>query len=301
MVETPLFDRASVVRNRLRSRAPNFLFNEVAARLSDRLLDIQRTFPAALDFSGRPGLSDALTDSGARAARGIETLFAVTDAPRYAGHGVSVIADSEVLPVAEGRIDLAMSVMSLHWANDLPGTLVQVRRALRPDGLLLAAFLGGDTLTELRTCLSAAEIEISGGLSPRIIPLADLRDAGGLLQRAGFALPVADQDRINVTYASPMALMHDLRAMGETNALSQRRKDFSSRAVFARATELYLQRYAKEGRIPATFDVLYLTGWAPDASQPKPRRPGSATASLAEALESEEQSAGEKARPKTGK
>jgi len=301
MVETPLFDRASVVRNRLRSRAPNFLFNEVAARLSDRLLDIQRTFPAALDFSGRPGLSDALTDSGARAARGIETLFAVADGPRYTGHGVSVIADSEVLPVAEGRIDLAMSVMSLHWANDLLGTLVQVRRALRPDGLLLAAFLGGDTLTELRTCLGAAEIEISGGLSPRIIPFADLRDAGGLLQRAGFALPVADQDRINVTYASPMALMHDLRAMGETNALSQRRKHFSSRTVFARATELYLERYAKEGRIPATFDVLYLTGWAPHESQQKPLRPGSATSRLATALDTEEQPTGEKASPKPSK
>lgn len=301
MVETPLFDRASVVRNRLRSRAPNFLFNEVAARLSDRLLDIQRTFPAALDFSGQPGLSDALSDSGAQAARGIETLYAIADAPRYAGHGVSVIADSEVLPVAEGRIDLAMSVMSLHWANDLPGTLVQVRRALRPDGLLLAAFLGGDTLTELRTCLSAAEIEISGGLSPRIIPFADLRDAGGLLQRAGFALPVADQDRINVTYASPMALMHDLRAMGETNALSQRRKHFTSRSVFARATELYLQRYATEDRIPATFDVLYLTGWAPHESQQKPLRPGSATSRLATALDTEEQPTGEKASPKPSK
>ena len=301
MAETPLFDHASVVRNRMRSHQPNFLVNEVAARLSDRLLDIQRTFPAALDFSARPGLSEALSDSGARAARGIETLFSVTRAPGLASQDVAVIADSEVLPVADGRIDLAMSVMSLHWANDLPGTLVQVRRALRPDGLLLAAFLGGDTLTELRTCLSAAEIEISGGLSPRVIPFADLRDAGGLLQRAGFALPVADQDRINVTYASPMDLMHDLRAMGETNALSQRRRHFTSRTVFTRATEMYWQRYANEDRIPATFDVIYLTGWAPHESQQKPLRPGSATARLATALDTEEQPTGEKAAPQPSK
>ena len=301
MAETPLFDRASVIRNRSRSGAPNFLVNEVAARLSDRLLDIQRTFPAALDFSGRSGLSEALSDSGAGAARGIDAVFSITDTANFARTGVPVVADSEVLPVRDGQIDLAMSVMSLHWANDLPGTLVQVRRALRPDGLLLAAFLGGDTLTELRTCLSAAEIEISGGISPRVIPFADLRDAGGLLQRAGFALPVADQDRINVTYASPIALMHDLRAMGETNALSQRRRHFTSRAVFARATELYFERYGKYGRIPATFDVIYLTGWAPHKSQQKPLRPGSATARLATALGTEEQQAGDKAAPKPSK
>ena len=301
MAEIALFDHASVVRNRLRSHVPNFLVSEVAARLSDRLLDIQRTFRAALDFSGRPGLSWALSDSGAGAARGIETLYVIADAPKLATHGVPVIADGEALPVADGRIDLALSVMSLHWANDLPGTLVQVRRALRPDGLLLAAFLGGDTLTELRECLSAAEIEISGGISPRVIPFADLRDAGGLLQRAGFALPVADQDRINVTYASPMALMHDLRAMGETNALSRRRRHFTSRAVFARATELYLQRYAKGDRIPATFDVIYLTGWSPHDSQQKPLRPGSATSRLATALDTEEQPTGEKALPKASK
>ena len=301
MAETPLFNRASVVRNRLRSHVPNFLVSEVAARLSDRLLDIQRTFRAALDFSGRPGLSAALSGSGAGAARGIETLYVIADTPKLAAHDVPVIADGEALPVADGRIDLAMSVMSLHWANDIPGTLVQVRRALRPDGLLLAAFLGGDTLTELRESLSAAEIEISGGISPRFIPFADLRDAGGLLQRAGYALPVADQDRINVTYASPIALMHALRAMGETNALSRRRKHFTSRAVFARATELYLQRYAKGGRIPATFDVIYLTGWSPHESQQKPLRPGSATSRLAAALDTEEQATGEKALPKPSK
>jgi len=301
MADTPLFDRACVIRNRLRSRVPSFLVTEVAARLSDRLLDIQRTFPAALDFSGRPGLSEALSASGAREARGIETLFSVADGPVVAVDGVPVIADSEMLPVGGGKIDLAMSVMALHWANDLPGSLVQIRRALRPDGLLLAAFLGGDTLTELRDCLSAAEIEISGGISPRIIPFTDLRDAGGLLQRAGFALPVADQDRINVTYASPTALMHDLRAMGETNALSQRRKHFTSRTVFARAAELYAQRYTEEGRICATFDVIYLTGWAPHESQQKPLRPGTATARLANALDTEEQTTGEKASPKPSK
>ena len=285
----------------MRSQVPNFLVREVAARLADRLLDIQRTFRAALDFSGRPGLSLALSDSGAGAARGIETLYVIADSPKLVAHGVPMIADSDAIPVADGQIDLAMSVMSLHWANDLPGTLVQVRRALRPDGLLLAAFLGGDTLTELRECLSAAEIEITGGISPRVIPFADLRDAGSLLQRAGFALPVADQDRINVTYASPMALMHDLRAMGETNALSRRIKNFTSRAVFARATELYSQRYAKDDRIPATFDVIYLTGWSPHESQQKPLRPGSATSRLAMALDTEEQTTGEKASPTPSK
>jgi SAM-dependent methyltransferase len=199
--------------------------------------------------------------------------------------------------VANGQIDLAMSVMALHWANDLPGTLVQVRRTLKPDGLLLAAFLGGETLFELRECLAAAEVEISGGISPRVSPFVDLRDAGGLLQRAGFALPVADQDRIAVTYESPVALMHDLRAMGETNALTQRRRSFTPRTVFARANEIYTEKYGDDGRIRATFDVVYLTGWAPHESQQKPMRPGSATTRLAEALDTEEQTTGDKAAP----
>lgn len=297
MTDSVLFDRASVVRNRLRAHSENFLVDEIAARLADRLLDIQRTFPEMLDFSGQPGLGKQLSTSGVAASRGIETVYTLADTAAFATGKTAIVASAEALPVAAQRVDLAMSVMALHWANDLPGTLVQVRRVLKPDGLLLAAFLGGDTLMELRECLGAAEIDVSGGISPRVIPFVDLRDAGGLLQRAGFALPVADQDRINVTYASPVALMHDLRAMGETNALTQRRKQFTSRKVFARASELYEQRYAKNGRINATFDVIYLTGWAPHESQQKPLRPGSATTRLAEALEAEEQPTGDKADP----
>ncbi len=297
MTDSVVFDRASVVRNRLRAHSENFLVDEIAARLADRLLDIQRTFPEMLDFSGQPGLSKQLSTSGVAASRGIETVFTLVGTAAFATRENTMVASAEALPVAAQRVDLAMSVMALHWANDLPGTLVQVRRVLKRDGLLLAAFLGGDTLMELRECLGAAEIDVSGGISPRVIPFVDLRDAGGLLQRAGFALPVADQDRINVTYASPVALMHDLRAMGETNALTQRRKQFTSRKVFARASALYEQRYAKSGRINATFDVIYLTGWAPHESQQKPLRPGSATTRLAEALEAEEQPTGDKADP----
>jgi len=301
MTDNALFDRLAVARNRRRGPAENFLFDEVAARLADRLLDIQRAFPMALDFSGRLSLEKQLADAGAMTARGIKSLYAVVEAVESARPGATVIGDSEMLPVASGHFDLAMSVMALHWANDLPGVLIQARRSLKPDGLFLAAFLGGDTLFELRECLSAAEIEVAGGISPRVSPFVDLRDAGGLLQRAGFALPVADQDRIEVTYASPLALMHDLRAMGETNALVQRRKHFTSRTLFARASELYMQRYAKGGRIYATFDVIYLTGWAPHESQQKPLRPGSATTPLAKALGTEEQSAGDKAGPHPSK
>ncbi|NQV80378.1 MAG: methyltransferase domain-containing protein [Alphaproteobacteria bacterium] len=301
MTDVNLFHRASLVRNRMRAQrlspVGSFLFEEVGNRLADRLLDVQRPFPVTLDLSGQPGFSTLLAKSGAIKARKMDMIVATADAPEMAHDGLLVASNQELLPFADACADLAVSVMALHWVNDLPGVLAQIRRTLRPDGLFLAAFLGGDTLVELRECLAAAEIEVSGGISPRVIPLVDIRDAGGLLQRAGFSLPVADRDRIDTTYTSVIALMRDLRAMGETNALVQRRRHFSSRTLFVRAGELYAERYGRDDRIPATFDVTYLAGWAPHASQQKPLRPGSAKTRLATALDADEQSAGEKTAP----
>ena len=302
MSDAYLFDRQAVVRNHLRSRSltpqGSFLFREIGNRLADRLLDVRRDFPLALDLSGHRGFETLLEDAGVIEARRIETIITAVESTELTGGRVPVASDPELLPFAESCIDLATSVMALHWVNDVPGMLSQVRRALRPDGLFVAAFLGGETLHELRDCLATAEIEISGGLSPRVSPFADIRDAGGLLQRAGFALPVADKDRLDVTYASMFALMHDLRGMGETNALAQRRRHFSSRAVFLRAAALYAEKYGRDDRIPATFDVTYLTGWAPHESQQRPLRPGSARTRLATALDTEERPTGERASPK---
>lgn len=302
MGDAILFDRPSVVRNRLRSRSLNplgsFLFQEVGSRLADRLLDVRREFPIAVDLSGQPGFAALMANAGVLDARKIATLVTSLDSPGPRGGELSIVTDPEGLPLAESSINLAVSVMALHWINDMPGMLAQIRRALRPDGLFVAAFLGGETLHELRDCLATAEIEISGGLSPRVSPFAEIRDAGGLLQRAGFTLPVADKDRIDVTYETMFALMHDLRGMGETNALALRLRHFSSRAVFMRAAALYAQKYGRDNRIPATFEVTYLTGWAPHESQQRALRPGSARTRLAAALDTTEQTAGEKAAPK---
>lgn len=252
----------------------------------------------ALDLSAYGDLHARIEEIGALSARGIEQFIESRETATILRREPAFVADPEALPVGAASVDLVLSVLSLHGVNDLPGTLVQIRRALRPDGLLLAAFFGGDTLNELRSCLEQAEIEVRGGVSPRVAPFADLRDIGGLLQRAGFALPVTDQDRVTVTYESAFALMRDLRAMGETNALAARERRFTPRSVFLRAAELYQQRHAVDGRIPATFDINYLTGWAPHDSQQQPLRPGTAQTRLAEALGSTEESAGEKAGPK---
>jgi SAM-dependent methyltransferase len=196
-----------------------------------------------------------------------------------------VVADEEALPFADASIDLFVSALSLQLVNDLPGTLVQVRRALRPDGLLLAALLGGATLHELRDAWLTAEAEISGGASPRVSPFADVRDLGGLLQRAGFALPVVDSETITVTYSDPLALMRELKAMGASNVLVARDRRPVTRGLLLRAAEIYADRFAApDGRVPATFEVLTLTAWAPDASQPQALRPGSAQTRLADAL-----------------
>jgi len=295
------FDRAAVRRNRGRAAEAldghDFLFAEVADRLADRLDDVQRRFPLALDLGCHAGSFGRAV--GARG--GIETLVHCDLAPELAERapGLRVSGDEERLPFKDGAFDLIASTLSLHWVNDLPGALIQINRALKPDGLFLAALLGGETLHELRDCLTSAEIEICDGLSPRISPAVDLRDAAGLLQRAGFALPVADSDRITVTYSDAFALMRELRGMGETNALSARPRSFARRGLFLRAAELYQQRYGdSDGRITATFQVLYLHGWAPHESQQQPLRPGSAGARLSDALSTEERSAGEKAGPK---
>jgi SAM-dependent methyltransferase len=299
-----VFDRRLVRRHRDRAAGHfaqhDFLVREVAERLAERLNDVTRAFPRALDLGCHSGvLAAALGDRGA-----IETLIqsdlSGAMARLAAANGrPSLVADEELLPFAPGSFDLVMSVLSLHWVNDLPGTLIQIGRCLKPDGLFLAALLGGETLGQLRAALLQAELEVEGGASPRVSPFLDLRDAGALLQRAGFALPVADRDVITVDYPDALALMADLRAMGEANALEDRRRTPSRRTTLLRAAALYQELYARnDGRLPATFDVIYLTAWAPHASQPKPLRPGSAAHRLAEALDTRELPTGDKIKPK---
>ena len=306
MNDTPeIFDRRVVRRHRDRAaggiESNDFLLREVAERLVDRLEDVRRAFPRALDLGCHHGVvAEALAGRG-----GIESLVQADLSPamarraarRSAGNGPAavVVADEEALPFAEGSLDLVVSVLSLHWVNDLPGALLQIARALKPDGLFLAAMIGGDSLKELRTALMQAEMEIEGGVSPRVSPFADLRDLGSLLQRAGFALPVTDLDSITVTYPSALALMHELRGMCESGADRNRRRSLSRRATLARAAVLYEETFAgPDGRLPATFEIVYLTGWAPHAAQPRPLAPGSARTRLAEALDSTEVPSGEK-------
>ena len=296
---TALFDRRAWRLHRERAArrgSADFLYVEVAERIIDRLDDVGRQFRVALDLGSHNGaLSRALKDRP-----GIERVVAAEPALAFLGQigALSVAADPELLPFRDASFDLAVSALALHWVADLPGTLIQLRRALKPDGLFIGAMFGGATLTELRTALIEAELTEEGGASPRVSPTADLRDAAGLLQRAGFALPIADADAITVTYPDALALMHDLRAMGETNALSARRRTPLRRGTLARAAAVYQERFGlADGRIPASFEILFLTGWAPDASQPKPLRPGSATRRLADALGTIELSAGERAAP----
>lgn len=296
-----VFDRALVRRHRDRAAAGfaahAFLYREVAGRLADRLLDIRHGFDRALDLGARGGeMAAALAATGR-----VGTVFGCDLSPAMAGlqaPGRIFAADEEALPVAGGSLDLVVSNLALHWVNDLPGALIQARRALKPDGLFMAALFGGETLMELRDVLMRAELEATGGAAPRVSPFADLRDLGGLMQRAGFALPVVDSDRLTVTYESPFKLMADLRGMGEANAVLERARRPLRRAVLARAGELYAERHAgPDGRICATFQILYLHGWAPHESQAKPLRPGSARNRLADALGTQELPAGEAAAP----
>ncbi len=297
MAEGPLiFDRTLIRVRRRRALAlgpATFLLDRVAGDLADRLAAVLRRFELALDL-GTPGdaVRAALAGVGS-----VGTIIAAAATPdMIAGRvGPSVVADEEALPFGEGTLDLVVSALVLQFVNDLPGTLVQIRRALKPDGLFLAALLGGDTLTELRQSFAAAESEVEGGASPRVAPFADLRDLGALLQRAGFALPVTDADRLAVRYDSAFALMHDLRRMGATNALVDRRRTPLRRATLIRMAEIYAERFADaDGRARATFEIVWLSGWAPHPGQQQPLKPGTAKARLADALGTLELPAGEK-------
>jgi len=271
-----LFDRYAILRHRARARRTNgdaFLAREAAEGIAERLAAVNRHFHRGmlLESPMKPDVgADEWTEAG--------------------------LGDGDALDVQPASFDLAMSNLALHVVNDLPGVLSQVKRALKPDGLFLAALFGGETLFELRDSFAAAEIATTGGISPRVAPFADVRDLGGLLQRAGFALPVADVERTTVLYRDFETLVRDLRVHGETNALTERSRDPLSRATRAALLGHYLAHHAEpDGRLRATFDIIYLTGWAPHESQPKPLRPGAALSSLAEALGTVERPAGEKA------
>jgi SAM-dependent methyltransferase len=282
-----------LVRQRKRRSAKTFrdaafLHHRVAADLADRLEAIPRLFPRALALGGDGLFSEevrARPDLSARIGEIVEADIA---------SGVEI--DPEHLPFAEQSFDLIVSPLALHTVNDLPGALIQIRHALKPDGLMLAALFGGETLNELRLSLIEAESELTGGAGPRVAPFADLQDVARLLQRAGFALPAADRDVVIVRYAEPMRLLADLRAMGETAALRERSQRTLSRRTLARAFDIYRARFSDpDGRVRATFEILTATGWSPHESQPKPLKPGSAKARLADALKTQEKSAGEKA------
>jgi SAM-dependent methyltransferase len=322
-----IFDRPLLHARRrrgLRLGAETFLLDRVAEDFAERLGAVVRRFDLAVDL-GTPtaAVRAALLRNGAIGSMiALEAMIDALplpypspqagegisgDAPPLAGKGgmgagdhaaavaSRVVADEEALPFADNSLDLVVSGLSLQAVNDLPGVLVQIRRALKPDGLFLAALLGGDTLAELRHSFATAESELDGGVSPRVAPFPDLRDMGALLQRAGFALPVTDVDRITVRYATPLALLRDLRRMGATNPLVERRRVPLRRATLMRAMEIYSTRFADpDGKVRASFDIIWLSGWSPHPAQQQPLRPGSATTRLADALGTTEIATGEK-------
>jgi SAM-dependent methyltransferase len=297
MTSAPLvFDRAAVRRNWRRAQRlgpATFLIDRAAEDLCDRLSAVVRRFELAVDLASP-------TDAVRRRLRGtdlVSTIVAVTDpaAAPAPEDDLTIVADAEALPLREDSLDLVVSALALQFVNDLPGTFVQVRCALKPDGLFLAALIGGDSLAELRQAFAAAESERERGASPHVAPFADVRAIGTLLQRAGFALPVIDVEKLVVRYASPFGLMRDLRRMGATNALAERRRTPLTRGTLLRMAEIYAERFSDpDGRVRATFDIVWLSGWKPHASQQQPRRPGSAKARLADALGTREIPAGEK-------
>ena len=296
MPESPvIFDRALLRARRRRAAAlgaETFLLEQVAEDFADRIAVVNRHFAFAADI-GSPGdiVARRLLDR-----RLVEHVVHVGD-DGGSGSVPQAVADEEALPLADGVFDLVVSALSLQHVNDLPGALLQIRRALKPDGLFLAALLGGETLTELRQAFTQAEAEIEGGVSPRVAPFADLRDLGALLQRAGFALPVRDADRVAVRYSDAFALMQDLRRMGATNVLLERRRKPTRRTTILRMAEIYGERFSDpDGRLRATFDIVWLSGWSPHESQQKPLRPGSAKMRLADALGTTEVSVPEKPR-----
>jgi SAM-dependent methyltransferase len=295
--DTPpkIFDRLLLRARRRRAvtyGAATFLLERATEDVIERLQAVKRDFIATLDL-GTPG--GALRDALTLHKLGGTIVAAEPLAPYLRRGGVTVAADEEALPFRDESFDLIISALSLQWVNDLPGTLLQIRRALKPDGLFLAVMAGGDTLTELRQSLAMAESEIEGGLSPRVAPFVDVRAMGMLLQRAGFALPVTDVDRLTVRYDHLGALFRDLRAMGATNALAERRTKPLRRETIYRTGQVYDQRFTDpDGRLRATFDLLWVSGWAPHESQQQPLRPGSARVRLADALGTKELPAGER-------
>jgi len=283
---TQVFDRALIRRRLARALAEggeDFLSARVAEDLRERLSVVRRDFRRVLDLgTPRPDVAAMLAGTLPEAEI---TRMAPVPAAGDAGRRREVVGDEERQPFAPGSFDLVVSCLSLHAVNDLPGALVQVRRALKPDGLFLGCLFGGGTLGELRQALSVAESEVAGGASPRVAPFSDLRDLGGLLQRAGFALPVADVEPLTVRYGTLFRLFSDLRAMGATNALTLRHKAPLRRAILMRAAEVYAARFADaDGRLRASFDLVWLSGWAPHENQQKPLKPGSARMSLEAAL-----------------
>jgi SAM-dependent methyltransferase len=293
-MQTP-FDRALLAQRRRRACAlgpVTFLIDRVADDVAERLSAVRRRFEVVVDL-GTP--TDALRRA-IIAAGAVERIVAAVPAAAMADERTPVVvADEERLPFREASLDLVVSGLALQFVNDLPGALVQIRRALKPDGLFLAALIGGDTLTELRQAFATAEAEVEGGVSPRVAPFADVRTMGALLQRAGFALPVTDVDRVIVRYDSPLRLMHDLRRMGATNLMVERRRGVLRRQTLARLFEVYAERFADpDGRLRASFDIVWVSGWAPHESQQQPLRPGSARMRLADALGTQEVSTGEK-------
>lgn len=282
-----LFDRALLTRRRVRAMGgfaeADFLLRHTAADIASRLEVTLREFPLAIDLSARGGIMSGELARLERVGTVISCeraaeLLPFAQAPR-------LVCDDEILPFADQSADLIVSALSLHWINDLPGALAQIRRALKPDGLFIAAIAGGNTLSELRQCFLQADAETTGGAVPRVSPQTDIRELGALLQRAGFTLPVVDSEPLTVRYASMFELMRDLRAMGAGNALSERSRKPLRRETLMRAAEIYAERFCDpDGRIRATVEILHMSGWAYHESQQKPLRPGSAKARLADAL-----------------
>ncbi|MEQ1697825.1 MAG: methyltransferase domain-containing protein [Hyphomicrobiaceae bacterium] len=288
MTQAPhIFDRPLLTRHRDRAAAVasghDFLLARVAHDFAERLAIVNRTFSAGLNLDSHHGLLS-------RSLRPLPNVGALCDADLSTNmlaqcDGPTLIADAESLDLAPGSLDLLVSGLSLHLVNDLPGALIQIRRALKPDGLFLSALLGGDTLRELREAWFLAEEQLTGGVTPRVAPFADVRAMGGLLQRAGFALPVADTDTVTVTYQTPLHLMRELKGMGASNMLAQRSRRPVTRKLLMRAADIYAERSGlADGRIKATFEIITLTAWVPHESQQKPLKPGSATTRLADAL-----------------
>lgn len=282
-----VFDRKAYRNNRNRTAKKfhnySFLHDRAVAGLRDRLSDIQRNFSAPLYIGIRSN-----NDENAPPYNGVY-LDPASRISKIASGEMRIQADEDMLPFGRNTFDLIMAAMTLHWVNDLPGALIQMRQSLKNDGAFLGCLLGGETLFELRDCLATAEMELRGGYTPRVSPFTDKQDMGALMQRTGFSLPVVDSDILTVGYRDIFHLMSDLRGMGETHITVSRNKSFTPRALFFRAGELYAQKYAApDGRIDATFEFIYCIGWGPDESQQKPLQPGSATSRLADFLNTEE-------------